>query len=1101
MPKIEGTNVTIIIVPGGSGSVEVRVDSDSDGVADTDDNCVFTANADQDDSDGDGIGDVCDDVTPPIVTGQVVPGANAAGWVNDPAAVIVWTATDPEPSLGPDSFAIPDTTNLGQGTATYSSPEVCDEQGNCATGTIEVSLDSAGPSVVLLSPADGGAIRIGDYVDPTCTATDAGSGLVGPCEVVVSDPIVEPNGLRYTASATATDIAGNTTTVTATYTVLTDVTFDGTLTRTDGTPITGALVRLRPNDGGDLVSGLTGLDGSFSVTASPGGYVLEIDGPDNDLARPSFVVDGPILSLSADTSRDLVVPVADVSVTVLDGFLQPLPGAVLASTSTDPGPVFEVYPGATATGSVGDHGGTADAAGIITYRSLVGIPAVAGATLTDPSGTPSVTVTIPAVETDPDDFTVSFPLLDTEAPVVTGIPDRAPDSGGWYSSPVTITWQVTDPAPSSGIVSAVPEPVTLAIEGAGATAESTEVCDAVGNCTIGSIELDLDFTAPEVSTALSAEANEAGWFNVEPVVSFTCLDPLSGVSFCSDPITIGEGEGQAVEGFGLDVAFNETVATVNGIDVDVTAPEITAEITGPESVNGWFMTPPMVVFTCTDSLSGVASCPHAVALMDGADQTVSGTAVDVAGNEATVTLTDIDVDSDLPVISASVSPDPNEAGWTNAEVTVTFDCLDGGSGIASCSDPAFFGEGADQSTTGTAIDVAGNTATVTVAGINVDVSRPAIELTGVIDGTVFPVGAAPGPGPVCSSSDELSGIAVNATLEISGGAGDGTGSFVATCAGAVDVAGNAGVPVAVSYSIFPAPEPVADEIFVLLGDVVDIDVIANDLDTNDDIDDTTLVVINGPSLGESVVVDDDGVVVRYTATSAGVDVFTYEICDATGLCGVAEVLVTVLTGDDCTITGTSGDDVLVGTAGSDVICGLGGNDVIDGLGGNDVLLGGDGADEINGGDGDDQIAGGDGADVIDGGVGNDEIRGGRGADVVDGGDGDDIVRGGRGNDDIRGGDGDDEILAGRGNDIVRGNAGNDLLRGGRGIDELLGGADNDILYGGRNGDEVRGGSGDDELYGRRGNDTLIGGSGFDLVRGGRGFDGCASAEDVGGCEA
>jgi hypothetical protein len=102
--------------------------------------------------------------------------------------------------------------------------------------------------------------------------------------------------------------------------------------------------------------------------------------------------------------------------------------------------------------------------------------------------------------------------------------------------------------------------------------------------------------------------------------------------------------------------------------------------------------------------------------------------------------------------------------------------------------------------------------------------------------------------------------------------------------------------------------------------------------------------------------------------------------------------------DDCTITGTPGNDELVGTPGDDVICGLDGNDTIDGGGGDDVLLGGPGDDLIDGGAGDDTLGGGSGDDLMDGGSGDDTLHGATGEDVLLGGDGDDLLDGGSGDD-------------------------------------------------------------------------------------------------------
>lgn len=71
--------------------------------------------------------------------------------------------------------------------------------------------------------------------------------------------------------------------------------------------------------------------------------------------------------------------------------------------------------------------------------------------------------------------------------------------------------------------------------------------------------------------------------------------------------------------------------------------------------------------------------------------------------------------------------------------------------------------------------------------------------------------------------------------------------------------------------------------------------------------------------------------------------------------------VTAAAPSDCTITGTSDDDV---------ICSRGGDDVLRGGAGNDLLRGGAGDDSLFGGAGDDTLRGSVGNDVFDGGGGN-----------------------------------------------------------------------------------------------------------------------------------
>ena len=95
-----------------------------------------------------------------------------------------------------------------------------------------------------------------------------------------------------------------------------------------------------------------------------------------------------------------------------------------------------------------------------------------------------------------------------------------------------------------------------------------------------------------------------------------------------------------------------------------------------------------------------------------------------AGGTATQSVT-IKRDATAPTITGSRGPAANASGWNNGDVTVSFVCADALSGVASCSAPSIVStEGANQSVTGTATDVAGNQATATVGGINIDKTAP-----------------------------------------------------------------------------------------------------------------------------------------------------------------------------------------------------------------------------------------------------------------------------------------------------------------------------------------------------------------------------------------
>jgi len=103
-----------------------------------------------------------------------------------------------------------------------------------------------------------------------------------------------------------------------------------------------------------------------------------------------------------------------------------------------------------------------------------------------------------------------------------------------------------------------------------------------------------------------------------------------------------------------------------------------------------------------------------------------------------LTITVAGMDKEPPMITASVNPSANEAGWHNVDVTVSFECSDSQSGIADCTAPILVDlEAADQVVTGTARDNAGNTASVSVT-LNVDKTPPVLSDFMPEDGETLP---------------------------------------------------------------------------------------------------------------------------------------------------------------------------------------------------------------------------------------------------------------------------------------------------------------------------------------------------------------------------
>jgi hypothetical protein len=170
----------------------------------------------------------------------------------------------------------------------------------------------------------------------------------------------------------------------------------------------------------------------------------------------------------------------------------------------------------------------------------------------------------------------------------------------------------------------------------------------------------------------------------------------------------------------------------------------------------------MVEWSCTDAMNGsgvVASTVSQELTNEGANRSAEGTCTDLAGNTASDTQTGINIDLTAPELTSSRTP-ANGEGWNNGDVTVTWDCTDGLSGVDSYSPKEVFDtEGNGQSAEGTCTDLAGNTDSDEVEGINIDTTAPSIEWTaGPADGSSYVFGYAPTVTPRCEASDSLSGV-------------------------------------------------------------------------------------------------------------------------------------------------------------------------------------------------------------------------------------------------------------------------------------------------------------------------------------------------------
>jgi hypothetical protein len=410
--------------------------------------------------------------------------------------------------------------------------------------------------------------------------------------------------------------------------------------------------------------------------------------------------------------------------------------------------------------------------------------------------------------------------IDSIPPLVSGTASGSLGLNGWFVSPVTVDWTAVDPEPSAGAATQPPATI-VSTEGADQMLVSESSCDPAGNCATGSVTVSIDYTSPVLVPSASPAPNAAGWNNEPVEVSVTCLDAVSGIpdGACPEPVVVlaeTTASGQAVSFTAADVAGNEGSSPTLSVSIDLTAPLVTLNSPADGAiVHDFNYEPP----TCmaSDALSGLNG--ECTVNVDG-PVTGPGTlryratalATDNAGNSTTVSSSyTIIVDHDAPTVSYIQSPESNANGWSNGAATFTFDCTDA-SGVAHCPAPVTIStEGANQSFVVYAADSLDNVATVAVSGINIDVTKPTVDVSAPV--SVNPVDTVT---ITCGADDTLSGIDLASCMDLSIPATDleaGANTFTFW---ATDRAGNATVRT-VTVTLVVTPTSIGALIAVYLG--------------------------------------------------------------------------------------------------------------------------------------------------------------------------------------------------------------------------------------------------------------------------------------------
>ncbi len=172
--------------------------------------------------------------------------------------------------------------------------------------------------------------------------------------------------------------------------------------------------------------------------------------------------------------------------------------------------------------------------------------------------------------------TVQFHLqfkIDTDAPAVTtATPDRAPDAGGWYSHPVSVTFSGNDP--TSGISSCTTATYSGPDSVSGSVSGSCR--DNAGNVSsTASFGVRYDTTAPAVTAKFSRPPDGNGWYSHSVNVTFSGTDGGSGISSCTAPVAYSgpDSTKATISGGCVDAAGNHASASAS-LQYDSTAPKL-----------------------------------------------------------------------------------------------------------------------------------------------------------------------------------------------------------------------------------------------------------------------------------------------------------------------------------------------------------------------------------------------------------------------------------------------------------------------------------------------------------------------------------------------
>jgi hypothetical protein len=324
-----------------------------------------------------------------------------------------------------------------------------------------------------------------------------------------------------------------------------------------------------------------------------------------------------------------------------------------------------------------------------------------------------------------------------------------------------------------------------------------------------------DTTAPTITPNIQGVLGNNGWYTSDVLLSWTVVDNESAISSRSgcDDVSITTDQNETTYTCTATSTGGTSSQSVS-IKRDATAPTINGAASPAPNAAGWNNTDVTVSYTCSDSStpgSGLATgaCPGSETVStEGANQSRTGTVTDQAGNSASTTVGNINIDKTAPEFNCDPASSPT--GWQADNFTFNCTASDSGGSNLTSGSPATFqlsttvaaGDETASASTGSQplSDVADNSVTAgPFTGIKVDRKAPELSTTCPAGGpyqlgsgtkTVGPIGYSENGSGLDSTNSALSGQVDTSTV------GEKSVTFTAK-----DQVGNVATPKTCKYNV------------------------------------------------------------------------------------------------------------------------------------------------------------------------------------------------------------------------------------------------------------------------------------------------------------